>query len=42
MYIPPAFSETDKGKLFDFIQANSFGILFSQSNGHASSLSGGD
>jgi transcriptional regulator len=33
MYIPKAFAETDTEKLFDFIQANSFGILFSQRDG---------
>ncbi len=33
MYIPKAFVETDTEKLFDFIEANSFGILFSQRNG---------
>jgi len=33
MYIPKAFAETDTEKLFDFIEANSFGILFSQRNG---------
>jgi predicted FMN-binding regulatory protein PaiB len=33
MYIPNDFAETDTEKLFDFIQANSFGILFSQRNG---------
>ncbi|GAB4440865.1 MAG: FMN-binding negative transcriptional regulator [Anaerolineae bacterium] len=32
MYIPKAFAETDTEKLLDFIQANSFGILFSQHN----------
>lgn len=30
MYIPKAFVETDTQKLLDFIEANSFGILFSQ------------
>jgi transcriptional regulator len=33
MYIPKVFAETDTEKLFDFIEANSFGILFSQRNG---------
>ena len=33
MYIPRAFEVTDKERLFTFIRANSFGILFSQSNG---------
>jgi len=35
MFIPKYFAETDIEKLFDFIQANSFGILFSQRNGQA-------
>jgi transcriptional regulator len=35
MYIPKAFAETDTEKLFDFIEANSFGILFSQRNGQS-------
>lgn len=35
MYIPKYFAETDPEKLVDFIQANSFGILFSQRNGQA-------
>lgn len=34
MYIPKYFVETDSEKLFDFIQANSFGILFSQRESH--------
>jgi transcriptional regulator len=34
MYIPKYFAEADPEKLFDFIQANSFGILFSQREGH--------
>lgn len=29
MYIPTWFEETDRGKLFDFIEANSFGLLVS-------------
>ena len=33
MYIPRAFEVTDRERLFAFIRANSFGILFSQSNG---------
>ena len=33
MYIPKYFAESDTEKLFDFIQANSFGILFSQQHG---------
>jgi transcriptional regulator len=33
MYIPKAFAETDQAKLFEFMRANSFGILFSQGNG---------
>lgn len=33
MYIPNAFAETDRDKLLDFVQANSFGILFSQHEG---------
>ena len=36
MYIPKAFAETDQAKLVEFIQANSFGILFSQHQGQAS------
>ena len=35
MYIPKAFAETDQAKLVEFIQANSFGILFSQHQGQA-------
>jgi transcriptional regulator len=35
MYIPKAFAETDAEKLFDFIEANSFGILFSRRNGQS-------
>ena len=35
MYIPRAFEVKDREKLFAFIQANSFGILFSQSNGQS-------
>lgn len=30
LYIPKAFENNDKKKLYDFIQRNSFGILFSQ------------
>ncbi|MEO1022978.1 MAG: FMN-binding negative transcriptional regulator [Bacteroidota bacterium] len=30
MYTPSSFKETDPKTLFDFIEANSFGILFSQ------------
>lgn len=33
MYIPEAFLEKDQKALFDFIQENSFGILFSQREG---------
>jgi transcriptional regulator len=33
MYVPPHFAETDTGKLFDFIEANSFGLLVSQADG---------
>jgi transcriptional regulator len=29
MYVPPAFEESDPTKLFDFIEANSFGLLVS-------------
>jgi transcriptional regulator len=30
MYVPTLFAETDRPKLFDFIEANSFGVLVSQ------------
>src|SRR5438132_278531 len=30
MYIPAAFHESDRAKLFDFIEQNSFGLLVSQ------------
>lgn len=30
MYIPPSFSETHTGKLFDFIEQHSFGLLVSR------------
>ena len=30
MYIPPSFSETDRTKLFDFIEQHNFGLLVSQ------------
>ncbi len=33
MYLPKHFAENDTAKLFDFIQANSFGILFSMHRG---------
>lgn len=33
MYIPSAFAETDAAKLFDFIEANSFGLLVSHLDG---------
>lgn len=33
MYIPPAFAETDRQKLFEAIEQYSFGMLVSQSNG---------
>lgn len=29
MYIPPAFEETDRNKLFNFIESHSFGLLIS-------------
>jgi len=35
MYIPPAFQGPDQAKLFDFIEANSFGLLVSELAGHA-------
>src|SRR5262249_23860570 len=33
MYIPAAFAEADLGKLHDFIERNSFGLLVSQVDG---------
>jgi transcriptional regulator len=33
MYIPTAFAETDRTKLHDFIEQNSFGLLVSQVDG---------
>ena len=33
MYVPPAFAETDKGKLYDFIEAHAFGLLVSTHGG---------
>jgi transcriptional regulator len=33
MYVPPHFAETDPVKLFDFIEAHSFGLLVSQADG---------
>src|SRR5262249_9088129 len=33
MYVPAAFAETDLAKLHDFIEANSFGLLFSLVDG---------
>jgi transcriptional regulator len=33
MYIPAAFEQTDQNKLFDFIEANSFGLLVSTHEG---------
>jgi len=33
MYIPVAFAETNQAKLYDFIEENSFGLLFSQVDG---------
>ena len=33
MYIPPAFLQSDRGQLFDFIEANSFGLLVSNHAG---------
>ncbi len=33
MYIPPAFAESDRHKLHDFIEQNSFGVLVSQVDG---------
>ena len=33
MYIPAAFQQTDKTKLHDFIEANSFGLLVSTHGG---------
>lgn len=33
MYLPKHFAESDPSKLFDFIQVNSFGILFSTHQG---------
>ncbi len=33
MYIPPAFQQTERQALFDFIERNSFGLLVSQVEG---------
>ena len=33
MYVPPAFSEENLGKLHDFVEHNSFGLLVSQLEG---------
>jgi transcriptional regulator len=33
MYVPQHFAETDPAKLFDFIEAHSFGLLVSQADG---------
>ncbi len=33
MYVPAAFAESDRTRLFDFIEANSFGVLVSQVKG---------
>jgi transcriptional regulator len=33
MYIPASFEQTDRVKLFDFIQQNSFGLLVSMADG---------
>jgi transcriptional regulator len=33
MYVPPHFAENDPATLFDFIEANSFGLLVSQADG---------
>src|SRR5262245_51222170 len=33
MYVPPAFQESDRSKLFDFVEAHSFGLLVSQLDG---------
>ncbi|SES18726.1 Putative FMN-binding domain-containing protein [Gracilibacillus ureilyticus] len=30
MYIPKAFEVNEKGKIYDFIKQNSFGVLFSE------------
>jgi transcriptional regulator len=35
MYVPSHFCETDQEKLFDFIEAHSFGLLVSQLEGEA-------
>ncbi|MGO9110014.1 MAG: FMN-binding negative transcriptional regulator [Thermoguttaceae bacterium] len=32
MYIPPGFSETDRTRLFDFIEQHNFGLVVSQLN----------
>jgi transcriptional regulator len=34
MYVPRHFSESDRARLFDFIQANSFAVLVSAGDGH--------
>ena len=33
MYVPPAFAETDPVRLFDFIEANSFGLVICGAGG---------
>lgn len=33
MYVPPHFAETDREKLFDFIERHSFGLLVNQLDG---------
>jgi transcriptional regulator len=33
MYVPPHFAESDRAKLFDFIESHSFGLLVSQVGG---------
>ena len=33
MYVPPAFAETDQGKLHEFIEAHAFGLLISTHDG---------
>ena len=32
MYVPPAFAETDRARLFDFVAAHSFGLLVSNTD----------
>lgn len=33
MYVPPPFTETDSARLFDFVEANSFGLLVTSADG---------